>query len=128
LITLSALKTATENNSVDSGDDAPQSFVVQIRLDQTEDGKTETISAPRMVINPSSYGTMVVGSETDNFEIRIKTGTLDPKAIHLVSFQITSRGEKLLSPRLILTAGNTSDMGWTWGAKSYMFTCNISKR
>lgn len=127
VMTLSSLSHSTRGIAAEPQAQPTHTFLVECRLDQTENGKTETISAPRMMVHPASTATAMVGSKSENFEAKVTTGTLQPGSTHQIHFQMTRQGDTIISPRLQLVTDQTGHIEWTSGARSYKFTCKVSK-
>lgn len=118
----------THENRVRAAEEPQPTFLVECLLEETVNGKSQTLSAPKMVVRPASTGNLSMENSNESIEIDVTTGTTEPEATHQVSLQMKSKGHTLVAPRMTLSTGQTAKAQWVTGEKTCTFTCKFSKQ
>lgn len=127
LVAVVSVTLMTHENRAGAAEEPQPAFVVECLLEETVHGKSQTLSAPKMVVRPASRGKVSMENSNESIEIDVTTGTTEPEATHQVSLQVKSKGHTLLAPRMTLSTGQTAKAQWVSGEKTCTFTCKVSK-
>lgn len=118
----------THENWARAAEEPQPTFLVECLLEETVNGKTQTLSAPKILMRPASTGNLLMENQNESIEIAVTTGTIEPQATHQVSLQMKSKGNILHAPRLTMSTGQTGKAQWVTGEKTCTFTCKFSKQ